>query len=238
MPAGRARRIPSFLEWGPRNVGQTERWVTGLAGVVLATYGISRRSRGGALVAALASAMVYRAATAHCPVYSLAGKGTASAPRESARALSAQRGINVEDAITVNRPVAEVYAFWRDVENLGRFLRHVESVRALDRIRSRWTVRGPMGVRVGWDAEIISDEPGRVIGWQSVDNSPVVHAGAVTFRPSPDGRATDIRVLLQYSPPGGKIGAALASLFGHDPSQEIREDLARLKDLLEVGPLS
>ena len=112
-------------------------------------------------------------------------------------------------------------------------LRLVE-VRELDPKRSRWTAKGPAGTTVTWDAEIVNEVDGELIAWRSLANADVATAGSVRFLPAPGG-GTDLAVKLQYDPPAGSVGAWVASLFGEEPSQQIRADLNRLKWVLESG---
>jgi len=145
-------------------------------------------------------------------------------------------GIRVDEAITINRPRDEVYRFWKNLENLAEFMEHVESVRMLTGGRqSHWVARAPGGRRIEWDAEIISDIENELIGWRSLQGSDVPNAGSVTFRDAAGGRGTEVRVELQYDPPGGAVGAFVAKLFGEEPSMQIRNDLKRLKTRLESG---
>jgi uncharacterized membrane protein len=147
-------------------------------------------------------------------------------------------GLRVDQAMTFNLPASELYAFWRQLTNLPRFMRHLESVEVLDDRRSRWVALGPAGTRVAWEAEIINDIPNERIGWRSLPGSTVDNAGSVQFRPLDGGRGTMVLVELKYDPPAGKAGAAVAKLFGRDAATEIREDLLRLKQLLESGEMS
>src|SRR5689334_10208777 len=110
----------------------------------------------------------------------------------------------VEQCITINRLPQELYQFWRNFENLPRFMEHLKSVECIDERRSHWVVKAPMGKEVTWGAEIINDEPGQLIAWQSLPNADVVNAGTVRFELTPDGRSTEVRVLIKYHPPGGK----------------------------------
>ena len=126
-------------------------------------------------------------------------------------------GVQVRQQITVNRPPEEVYRFWRDFENLPRFMEHLESVRVHDDRRSRWTARAPAGTSVEWDAEITEDRPNERIAWRSVTDADVPNSGAVRFTPAPGGRGTEVHVELRYDPPGGKLGALIAKLFGEEP---------------------
>ena len=139
----------------------------------------------------------------------------------------------VHKTMTINRPVEDVYRFWRDLSNLPRCMQHLESVTPLGNGRSHWIAKGPAGMRVEWDAEIINEEENRVIGWRSLEHADVVSAGSVNFRECDGG--TELVVRLQYSPPAGRMGALIARLFGEEPSQQIQEDLHRVKQCLETG---
>ena len=136
--------------------------------------------------------------------------------------------------MTINRPVSELYRFWRNLENLPRFMTHLHSVERITDTLSRWHAKGPAGSTVEWNAEIINEVPDRVIGWRSLEGSDVVSAGSVNFDEA-GGGATHVRVRLQYSPPLGKVGAAVAKLMGADAATQIREDLQRFKTLVETG---
>ncbi|MER7442684.1 SRPBCC family protein [Micromonospora avicenniae] len=159
----------------------------------------------------------------------LAAFGTARARRAHARK------IRIDMAVTVNRTPAEAYRYWRDVENLPRFMSHVESIRAIDLRRSHWTARGPAGRHIEWDAEIVDDQPNRSIAWRSLPGTRVPNAGRVRFVPAPGERGTEVRVQLGYAPPAGALGRAVAKLFGEEPEQQVRDDLRRFKQVLETG---
>ncbi|MCF0093743.1 SRPBCC family protein [Micromonospora sp. MH99] len=145
------------------------------------------------------------------------------------------RVIRMEIAVTVNRSPAEAYRFWRDVENLPKFMAHLESVRADDLRRSHWVARGPAGRHIEWDAEIIDDQPNRSLTWRSLPGARVANAGRVRFVPAPGDRGTEVRVQLRYAPPAGALGRAVAKLFGEEPEQQVRDDLRRFKQVLEAG---
>ena len=144
-------------------------------------------------------------------------------------------GIRVRNAITINRPPEEVYAFWRDLENLPRFMVHLESVRQLDDRRSYWKVRAPLGTTVEWTAEIVEDRPDELISWRSIEDAQVPNSGTVRFIRAPGGRGTEVHLELQYDPPAGAVGATIAKLFGREPSQQVDGDLRRFKQVLETG---
>ena len=146
--------------------------------------------------------------------------------------------IRVVRTIAVDRAPAELYRFWRDLENLPRFMRHLESVHVESDTRSHWVARAPAGKTVEWDAEIVEDKPDESIAWRSLPNADVDNSGVVRFQEAPGGRGTFVHVELAYRPPGGLLGAMVAKLFGEEPSQQVQSDLYRLKQLLETGQVS
>jgi uncharacterized membrane protein len=221
-----------------RNISDAERWVSMAAGSALALYGLSRRSRSGWILALFGGWLVQRGASAHCYTYDLLGICTAESGTDTRRALGGRAGTHVEESVTINRPAAELYRFWRNLENLPRFMTHLESVERITDTLSRWTAKGPGGTRVEWNAEIINEVPNQVIGWRSIEGSDVVSAGSVNFEKADPGLGTRVRVKLQYSPPGGRVGAALARLVGRDAATRIREDLRNFKQLVESGEIA
>jgi uncharacterized membrane protein len=155
---------------------------------------------------------------------------------DTRRELGGRRGIHVEETVTINRPVADVYRFWRDFENLPKFMKHLDSVAVREAGVSHWVACGPAGTTVEWDARIINEITNKVIGWQSLEGSTVSTAGSVNFDETSHG--TRVTVHMQYNPPAGKLGAALAWLFGEEPSIQVRDDLRRLKQLFETGEIA
>jgi uncharacterized membrane protein len=217
-----------------RNISDLEKWISMAAGTGLALYGISRTRKNGWILAALGGMLVERGATGHCRMYEALGVNTAGTRDDTRRALGGSAGINVEESVVINRPVEELYRFWRNLENLPRFMHHLESVERITDTLSRWRAKGPGGTVVEWTAEIINDVPNTLIAWRSIEGSDVVSAGSVHFEEVGPNQ-TQVRVKMQYSPPGGKVGAALAKLLGRDAATEIREDLQRFKQLVEAG---
>ena len=136
---------------------------------------------------------------------------------------------------TIRKPVSEVYAFWRDLENLPTFMAHLEQVRATGDRTSHWVASAPFGNDVEWDAEIIEETPGETIRWRSTGDADVPNAGTVRFVPAPDTVSTEIHVVLVYEIPGGAVGKAVARYFGEEPHQQLDDDLRRLKQVLETG---
>jgi uncharacterized membrane protein len=206
-----------------------------VGGSALGIYGLTRGSLAGLGLAAAGGALISRGATGHCSVFGALGFNTAEPP-VPATAVRTSHGVKVEESVTIQKPPAELYRFWRDLNNLGQFMEHLESVRG-DGNRSHWVACGPMGYRAEWDAEVITDRPNELIGWRSLPGSEVDTAGSVHFRELPGGRGTEVRVSLKYDPPAGKVGAAVARLFGAAPQAQIREDLRRLKQFMETGEI-
>ena len=213
------------------NLSEAERLASAIGGALLAAYGLSQRSKSGAMIAAAGGALIVRGATGYCPGYAAAGIDTSR--NDTRSALAGARGTPVDTAITIAKPHDELYRFWRDLENLPKFMPHLVSVRELGENRSHWIAKAPGGT-VEWDAEIINDDANELIGWRTLEGSDVVSAGSVRFKPN--GRdETVVRVHLQYEPPAGKVGTTIAWLLGHEPSQTIGEDLRRFKALMETG---
>jgi uncharacterized membrane protein len=150
------------------------------------------------------------------------------------------RGVRVEEVVTINKPIEQVYEFWRNFENLPRFMRHLEAVTVLGERRSRWRAKAPAGMTVEWEAELVQEKEPDWLAWRSLPGSQIQNSGSVRFERAPGARGTEVRVQLQYQPPAGRLGRAFAWLFGEEPSQQIAEDLRRFKQLLETGeiPLS
>lgn len=140
-------------------------------------------------------------------------------------------------AQTVWRPVAEVYGYWRNVDNLPNFMTHLKSVQRIDDRRTRWVAEGPAGRLVEWDAETTEDVPNERISWRSLPGSQVHHAGKVEFRSTQRGKGTEVRIEIEFAPPGGKLGEIAAFVFGKDPGQQLREDLRHFKQVLETGEI-
>lgn len=146
-----------------------------------------------------------------------------------------KRGIHAKGFCIVNSTPEEVYQFWRNFQNLPRFMRHVDSVEEFGDGRSHWKVKGPAGMEVEWDATIVADIPNEVITWRTLENADVDHAGAVRFERATGGRGTIVKVNLEYMPVGGVIGSTVAKLFGEEPEQQLDDDLRRFKQVMEVG---
>lgn len=246
-------------EHASKNVNGIERLLSVAAGGALAAYGLKRRDWGGLAAGLVGGFLVERGVSGHCALYDAAGLTSAAdeghrfaAPHSASShrderltrqhggsaTVDAKKAKRVTQTFTIyGRTPGELYDYWRRLENLPRILQHLERVTEQDNRRSHWVAKAPAGQTVEWDAEIINDVPGQVIAWRSLPGASVPNAGAVTFREAPAGRGTEIKVNLEYEPPLGKLGVAVARLLGEEPTVQVREDLRRYKALMETGEL-
>jgi uncharacterized membrane protein len=207
------------------NVGDAERWLSVIGGGALLVHGL-RRSFGSLLLAVGGGMLIYRGVTGHCAAYQSFGLNTAQHEGE---------GVVVEADVTVNKPVAEVYRFYRNLENHPRFVTHLQSVQTIDGKRSHWVAKGPLQKSVEWDAEITEERENDVLSWRSLPGADVNNAGTVRFRELPGERGTAVYVSLEYHPPGGMVGSALGKLFNTITTQRLKDDLRHFKQLLEAS---
>jgi uncharacterized membrane protein len=232
----------------PHNVANPERIGSVALGAALIAYGLKQRDAKGMLAAFVGGAFVQRGATGHCAVYEALGVSTGDADAVlgrhrddvtgAAATVNARKAIKVERSVTIARPRHELYTFWRDFANLPHFMEHLESVRVESPTRSHWKARAPAGNSVEWEAEIVNDVPDEIIAWKSVGDADVANAGAVNFSDAPGDRGTIVKVTIDYEPPGGRLGAMVARLFGEDPDRQVREDLRKFKQLMETGAIT
>ncbi len=216
-----------------RNISDLERALSVAAGSAIIAYAMtkSRRQDLSPTVMTTGTGLIARGLAGYCPVSALVGRDTR---RSNTRlALGGRRGVHVHESLTIDRPAPELFRFWRDLSNLPRFMDHLEDVEVRSPVRSVWTAKAPAGMSVKWEARIINEVEGELIGWQSTDNADVATAGSVRFVPA--GRGTEVIVHLQYDPPAGRLGSWVAWLFGEEPGQQIRADLRKLRALLETG---
>jgi uncharacterized membrane protein len=170
----------------------------------------------------------------------LAGAGLAYAAVKTIQSAadSIAREVHIETSITIDKSAESLYSFWRDFKNLPLFMKTLESVTVLDELRSHWVAKGIGAAKVEWDAEIYNEKENELIAWRSRENADVVNAGSVRFQNGPEGHGTYVRVTVNYNPPAGKLGSTLAQLLGGEPKQLIKEDLRRLKQLMEAGEIA
>jgi uncharacterized membrane protein len=213
------------------NVGNKERLISGIAGAAVLVLALRRKRLRGILLP-IGGNLITRAVTGRCPINRALGRNTAESDRTSpVSSVARGQGIKVERSITVNRPQAEVYRFWRQLENLPRFMDHLESVTVIDENRSHWVAKAPAGTKVEWDASIHNEIENELIAWRSLPGSDIDNAGSVHFTPT--GNTTEVRVVLSYDPPAGRVGAVVAKLLGEEPGTQVDEDLRRFKQVME-----
>lgn len=219
-------------------VGKVGRIVSGLAGAALMAFSVRRR-RLRPLLWPVATGLLSRAVTGRTmKKWGSAARNARSNRTSPVASVPRGHGIKVEESVVIERPVEEVYRFWRNFENLPRFMDHLESVTVLDHDRSRWVAKGPAGSRVEWDAVIHNEIDGELIAWRTLPGAEVSSAGSVHFRPVRAGTGTEVRVVLSYDPPAGKLGAAVARLLGEEPSRQVQDDLRRLKQVMDAGEVT
>ncbi len=211
----------------PVNVGKVERMVSGAAGAALLFNALTgHKARG--VKAAAGAYLLYRAISGNCPLYSAVGKKRLPDP---------VRNINIRSTVTVNKPRAEVYAFWRKLENLPLFMKHLSSVEQRDEKHSHWVAQFPgFPSIVSWDAEIVKEEEGSLLGWNSLPDSVLDNAGKVEFRDAGDGE-TEIHAVISYRAPLGPAGESVARMFTPLFKNMLQEDLRNFRRFIETGEL-
>jgi uncharacterized membrane protein len=218
------------------NVSTPERWASALGGGALLAYGATHHSWNRALLMTAGGGLLHRAITGRCQLYKVLGVDTATKEKDKNGVTSVRHGegIKIEHAVTIDRSPEELYRFWRNIENLPTFMKHLESVRVLNDGRSHWVVKAPAGKTVEWDAEIHNEIENELIAWRSLGGADINNAGSVHFRRLPNG-GTEVRLVMSYEPPFGRFGLEIAKLVGEDPAQQLRDDLWRFKQMMETG---
>jgi len=218
------------------NVGKTERIASTIAGGALVAYSFRKPSATSVLLAALGAGLLHRGVTGHCEAYHSLGIDHAQANKSSETAGDeVARDVHVEKSVVINSAREELYRFWRNFENLPRFMEGLESVTTLGDGRSHWIATGPAGKQIQWDAEIYNEKPGELIAWRSLPGADVVNAGSVNFEPSASG--TRVKVTFNYNPPAGEAGVLVAKIFNDDPADLVERNLQKLKELAEANQL-
>jgi uncharacterized membrane protein len=220
-----------------KNVSTAERWLATVAGLALAAYGLKKGSKGGLLSAAAGGGLLYCGLSGHSFLYDAFGINRAERTDNPIVSVPHGEGIKIEHTVSINRTPQKLYRFWRNLENLPLVMKHLESVTVLDDRRSHWVAKAPAGQVVEWDAVIHNDLPNELIAWRSVDGSEIDHAGSVEFKENPFG-GTDLKVVINYKPLAGKVGAIVAKFLGDDPPHQIEEDLKQFKTMIEATPIS
>jgi uncharacterized membrane protein len=219
-PENTYRKAPSV------NVGKTERVLSAIAGSLL-VWQITRKHKANTLLLLGGGYLLYRAVSGHCAAYSTLRKG--------ARPDHA-RNINVRASVVVSKPKEEVYAFWRQLSNLPKFMKHLDFVHEIDDKRSSWTAKIPGWPRsIGWEAEIVKEDEGSELSWQSLAGASIENAGKINFSDTP-GKATRIDALISYRPPMGKMGEGISRLFNPLFRDMVRQDIMDFKYYMENEP--
>lgn len=148
------------------------------------------------------------------------------------------KSVRVEKTVTINKPADELYRFWHNFEHLPQFMKHLKFVKVYNEKRSHWIANAPLGGSVEWDADILEDRENEFISWATVEGADVRNSGFVRFTKAPGDRGTEVKVMMEYNPPGGTLGATIAKIFGEEPEQQIGEDLRRFKMLMEAGEIA
>jgi uncharacterized membrane protein len=216
---GRSRKKIKKAEWEQEFWSPSLRLLSSIVGGILTLYGVTRRGAAGAALSVVGLGLTARGVT-NIDLGYLVG-------------LTKERNaLRFHKTININVPVEELYQFWMQLENIPRIMTHVKEVKDLGNNRSRWTVEGPAGINVDWDAVITEKIPNELVAWESVQGEEIETAGKVRFRAIPDG-STRMTIHLEYTPPAGVVGHVVASVFGKDPKRAMDEDLLRLKTQLE-----
>ena len=216
-----------------QNMSETERWLSLVIGGGLLALGLRQGIRAGLMLAITGGGLLYRGATGQCPMYKVAGIDTSTDRPRPGVSVPHGRGVKVENTVLINKSPEDLYRYWRQFENLPRFMENLVSVKTESDQRSHWVVKAIGNAEISWDAEIVNDVPDELIAWRTVENSDVDHAGSVRFEGT--DRGTRVRVTMEYRPPAGKVGVGVAKLLGQEPRQMIESDLRRFKQLMESG---
>lgn len=246
------------------NVDQTERQIAVVAGGLLLAHALFTRSRTSLLTGAVGAALIWHGQSQRSPLYDALQMNTARAPlwgngnewqpqgggpRQPARQLGVQdqsssqpeasaHTIEIERAVTINKPAAELYNYWRKLENLPNFMQHLQKVEQRGEKQSHWEARLVGGLPVSWDAEIIEEKPYERIAWQTLPDAQIQQHGEVTFKSTSDERETIVKVNIKYTPPGGIIGETFAQLLNGVTAQQVKDDISRFKSLMETGEIA
>ncbi len=221
----------------PVNVGKNERIASVLAGGLLVGLGLRKRGAAGALLGLSGAILAHRGATGHCLVYGAVGMDSAREKGTLPREEEGEARVSVQATLAVNRPADELYAFWRDFRNAPRYMDRVVSVEVVDETHSRWTATGPRGRHWEWTSRVTEERPGELIAWETLPGADLPNRGSVQFLPLGDGAQTEVRYELEFDPPGGIVGRAIAGLFHEVPEEMIKGDLRRFRQLMETGEI-
>lgn len=224
---------------GSVNVGDTERLVSGVAGGALMVYGLQSRSWLGRALTLSGISLLSRGVSGKCGVYRQLGINSAQGGHHLAIPGGLlNRTVKVQKTVTIKADAQKIYEFWRNFENLPKFTENLFSVAETQPGLTHWRARGAGDLELEWDARVVEDTPGERISWTTVEESPIHHNGSVRFSAAPGGRGTEVKVVLRYDIPAGRLGQLVARLLGEEPGQQLDADLRRLKMFLETGEVA
>jgi uncharacterized membrane protein len=228
-----ASMLPPATGSATINVGPGERVLSSFIGAATTVYGLRHLgSLAGLTLAATGGILLYRGLTGYCMVNNAIGRNSNVVTRKTP-------AMEIKGTFTLNKPRSEVYAFWRKLENLALFMKHIESVTEQDSVHSTWKARVPGGVgTVTWKATITEDRPQELLSWASEPGSTIDTAGTVRFKDAPTDRGTEIQVNMTYRLPAGDVGALAGKLFNPAVEKMMKEDLRRFKSILETGEIA
>jgi uncharacterized membrane protein len=206
--------------------GEVERWASLIGGGAMVLMGLRQGSLRGALTALAGGGLLYQGATKQSTI------------QKAQEAIGINQPIKVEKTVTIRKSAEELYRFWHNFENLPTFMKHLKSVKVHNEKRSHWIANAPLDNTVEWDADILEDRENEFISWASVEGADVDNSGFVRFKKAPGDRGTEVKVVLEYNPPGGALAATVAKLFGEEPEQQIGDELRRFKMLMEAGEIA
>ncbi|MEH1940372.1 MAG: SRPBCC family protein [Nostoc sp.] len=214
------------LNTSQTEASEVERWASLIGGGAMVLMGLRQGSLRGALTALAGGGLLYQGATKQSTI------------QKAQEAIGLNQAIKVEKTVTINKSAEELYRFWHNFENLPTFMKHLKSVKVYNEKRSHWVANAPLGNSVEWDADILEDRENEFISWASVEGADVDNSGFVRFKKAPGDRGTEVKVVLEYNPPGGALAATVAKLFGEEPEQQIGDELRRFKMLMEAGEIA
>ncbi|MCP6762667.1 MAG: SRPBCC family protein [Fischerella sp. CENA71] len=217
---------PEQLSSNQTEASEAERWASLIGGSAMVFMGLRQRSLRGVLMALAGGGLIFQGATKQSTI------------QQAQEAIGMNQAIKVEKTVTINKSADELYRFWHNFENLPRFMKHLKFVKVYDDKKSHWIANAPLGQSVEWDAYILEDRENEFISWASASGADVENSGFVRFQKAPGDRGTEVKVVMEYNPPGGALGVAIAKLFGEEPQQQIGDELRRFKMLMEAGEIA
>ncbi|NHA02861.1 SRPBCC family protein [Mucilaginibacter sp. HC2] len=209
------------------NLKWPERYTSIIGGVKLGLSGfknIFSNPIGSIIKLGAGGYLLNRGITGHCELYKRIGKLSTNPVN-----------INIRSSFTVNKPRHKVYNFWRKLDNLPLFMKHLESVEMIDSTYSYWVLKLPAEVAtVSWHAEIVKDEPNEMIGWSSLPDSMINNAGKVRFQDTLDGKGTIVDIVVSYQPPAGGLGTGVAKLLNPVFKRMVDKDVQNFKQYMDI----